>query len=58
MTKEEAKQYAREYRAEGFGRINDHRYYLRHREEVCAKNCMRYLAKKGIYRKNVVDVEK
>lgn len=37
MTKEERKEYAREYRREGFGRIVDRRYYLQHVEELRAK---------------------
>ena len=37
MTKEERKEYAREYRREGFGRLSDRRYYLQHMEELRAK---------------------
>lgn len=35
--KERARQYAREYRREGFGKISDKRYYERHRAEIIRK---------------------
>lgn len=41
MTREEHRQYSREYRAEGFGRINDRRYYRAHRDTILAKQRIR-----------------
>lgn len=38
MTPEEKRQYAREYRAEGFGRDADRRYRLRWLEKIRAKD--------------------
>lgn len=35
--KEYQKKYQREYRAEGFRKVVDKAYYLRHREEILAK---------------------
>lgn len=32
MSEQEHKEYNREYRAEGFGKLADRRYYCRHRE--------------------------
>lgn len=46
MTKEERRQYAKEYRQEGFGALNDRNYYLRHREAICAKERARHHAKR------------
>lgn len=37
MTREERRRYAKEYREEGFGRIVDRAYYMRHRQECLAK---------------------
>lgn len=41
MTKEQMRKYMREYRAEGFGRIVDKRYYFNHREEILLKQRVR-----------------
>lgn len=53
MTKEEKRQYAKEYRAEGFGAIADRAYYMRHRDEICAKAREKYHATRDSYRKKV-----
>lgn len=37
IDKEYMRNYKREYRKEGFGRINDRRYYMKHREEILEK---------------------
>lgn len=54
MTREEAKQYAREYRQEGFGAVNDRRYYLLHRDEILKKARDKYHKMREIYRKKVI----
>ena len=35
------REYKRAYRQEGFGKINDKRYYLKHRETILMKQRMR-----------------
>ena len=37
IDKDYMRKYKREYRKEGFGRINDRRYYMKHREEILEK---------------------
>lgn len=46
MTKEERRQYDKEYRREGFGKINDARYRAAHREEFNRKARERMRAKR------------
>ena len=46
MTKDERQQYAREYRAEGFGKIADAKYYATHAEELRRKRRERYAKKR------------
>lgn len=41
MSKEDMRAYAREYRKEGFGRICDRKYYMKHREAILAKQRQR-----------------
>lgn len=55
MTKEQAREYAREYRNEGFGRVVDRRYYMRHRETILEKQRMRDKAR-AIYRKKLQEI--
>lgn len=53
------REYKREYRKEGFGRICDRRYYLTHREEILEKQRKRDRAR-AISRKklrNACEVE-
>lgn len=47
MTKEEKRQYLREYRAEGFGKISDRRYYIKNVEKLREKSRLRYLIRKA-----------
>ena len=35
------REYKREYRREGFGKISDRRYYMRHRESILEKQRIR-----------------
>ena len=37
MSIEERREYNREYRKEGFGRIGDRRHYMKHRERILEK---------------------
>ena len=46
MTKDERQKYAREYRAEGFGKIADAKYYATHAEELRRKRRERYAKKR------------
>ena len=46
MTKDEQRQYAKEYRAEGFGKIADARYYATHAEVLRQKRRERYRRRK------------
>ena len=46
MTVDEKRTYAREYRAEGFGREADKRYYHRHRDVLLAKQRIRDVKRK------------
>lgn len=46
--------YARDYRKEGFGRVNDRRYYMKHRDSILAKQRERDRAR-AIYRKKLRD---
>ena len=41
MSNEEMREYSREYRKEGFGRVNDRKYYMRHRESILEKQRIR-----------------
>lgn len=56
MTAEERKQYmreyAKEYRRDGFAKIVNRRYYLKHREEILLKQKQRD-AIRAIYRKKL-----
>ena len=45
MSKEDMREYKREYRKEGFGKICDRRYYLKHRETILAKQRLRDAAR-------------
>lgn len=47
MTREEKRQYLREYRAEGFGKIADRRYYMKNVEKLREKSKLRYLIRKA-----------
>jgi len=55
MSKESAREYAKEYRKEGFGKVVDRRYYLAHREEILEKQRKRDRAR-AIYRKKLRNV--
>lgn len=46
MTKEERKQYCKEYRAEGFGKIADRIYYQKHADRCKKASKDRYERKK------------
>lgn len=52
MSKDYMKEYASAYRKEGFGRLSDRRYYLKHREEILAKQRLRDAARAN-YRKKL-----
>ena len=54
MSKEDMRAYARDYRKEGFGRVNDRRYYMKHRDSILAKQRERDRAR-AIYRKKLRD---
>lgn len=45
MTQEEARKYAKEYREDGFGRIVDKRYYMKHRDRILERMRMNYRKK-------------
>lgn len=47
MTREERKQYCKEYRAEGFGKIADRKHYRQNAERLRAESLKRYRAKKA-----------
>ena len=54
MSKEDMRVYQREYRKEGFGRVNDRRYYMKHRERILEKQRERDRARAN-YRKKLRD---
>jgi len=45
MTQEEMREYKRDYRKEGFGKICDKRYYMKHRESILEKQRKRDAAR-------------
>ncbi len=47
MTREEKRQYMREYRAEGFGKMADRKYYLKNVEKLREASKLRYLRRKA-----------
>lgn len=55
MNQEEAREYAREYRKDGFGRVTDRRYYMKHRERILEKQRERDRAR-AIYRKKLQEI--
>ena len=59
MSKEDMRAYAREYRREGFGRVNDRKYYMRHREAILEKQRIRDRARANYRKKlrNTCEVE-
>lgn len=59
MNKEDMREYKREYRREGFGRICDRRYYLRNRETILEKQRARDRARANSRKKlrNVCECE-
>lgn len=52
MDKEEKREYAREYRKEGFGKVVDRNYYMRHRDSIIEKQRIRDRARAN-YRKKL-----
>ena len=54
MSKEDMRAYARDYRKEGFGRVNDRRYYMKHRERILEKQRERDRGRAN-YRKKLRD---
>lgn len=52
MSKEDMREYARQYRKEGFGKVVDRNYYMRHREAILEKQRMRDRARAN-YRKKL-----
>lgn len=46
------REYARQYRKEGFGKVVDRNYYMRHREAILEKQRMRDRARAN-YRKKL-----
>lgn len=59
MSNEEMREYAREYREEGFGRIADRKYYMKHRESILEKQRVRDRARANYRKKlrNTCEVE-
>ena len=53
MSKEDMREYARQYRKEGFGKVVDRNYYMRHREAILEKQRIRSRAN---YRKKLRNV--
>lgn len=50
--REYCREYIKDYRKEGFGKVNDRRYYMNHREELLAKQRERDRAR-SVYRKKL-----
>ena len=46
--REYLREYRKAYRAEGFGRINDRAYYMRHREAILEKQRIRDCSRKKL----------